>query len=259
MTARAVPPWLHRVAIRDYGPLNPFDRLLLFAVSAYADDSGHCWPGQATLANAAQMGESTVRRKVDALSKAGWLAVYRACSGQAWKRNEYRLSVPDQVPLFAIKIKGESAESHVAKFESTYGGIEPSAVRGRLFTQPGKPRRPLADDEIDRPQQRTKFFLNPSSHLSSQCEGALASTTVQKIGNSKAEETRVTHSPSVQPFLSARARRGLAKKDNARDRVERIARTLAAYRNLPGFEITDLARIANSTVAGIREHQEKIS
>jgi hypothetical protein len=148
--ARAVPPWLHRVCIRMHAPNDPWTKLLLLALNTFMNDSGEGFPGQESLARAASMGVSTVRAKLNAASRAGWIAVYaRHRPGQQWKSYSYRTCVPDWIDLSEIQFEddngGASDGEHLADLhESKYGTIEPEAVRGTLYPQKGKKRAPPA-------------------------------------------------------------------------------------------------------------------
>jgi hypothetical protein len=138
---RAVPPWLHRVCIRRFGPRDPWSKLLLFAVNSFMDDTGHADPGIEAIAEAAVMGQSTVRAKLPEVSKAQWLAIYpRSGRGQQWRSYAYRPCVPDWIDLETIPKAAELAD----RFESSHGGIEPRAVSGARYKQTGRTRVPPA-------------------------------------------------------------------------------------------------------------------
>lgn len=146
---RAVPPWLHRVCIRRFGPRDPWSKLLLFAVNSFMDDTGHADPGIEAIAEAAVMGQSTVRAKLPAVSKAHWLAIYpRSGRGQQWRSYAYRPCVPDWIDLETIPKAAELAD----RFESSHGGIDPEAVSGARYKQTGRARVPPAHGGSSNPE-----------------------------------------------------------------------------------------------------------
>jgi hypothetical protein len=154
--ARAVPPWLHRILIRDRGPADPWIKLVLYTINATmkdpdaetGDDGAGYW-AQETIARAACMGVSTVRRKIAEASKLQWIALETraALAGRKWKQYRYRACCPDSIDLAAIPIKkgggavGGTAEGLVDHWESVWGGIADSSVAGTMFPQLGKSRR----------------------------------------------------------------------------------------------------------------------
>jgi hypothetical protein len=160
---RAVPPWLHRVCIRMYGPDDPWSRLLLFAHNSCMDDAGSHFHSQESIAKAAAMGVSTVRAKNAELSKAGWLAIYpRHQPGQAWKSYEYRCCVPDSCDLASIRVKKLDGEYLASTHEAQYGGIDSENCTGSLYPQKGSKRQPPPPAHGGSPSTRSD--LNAPSH-----------------------------------------------------------------------------------------------
>ncbi len=141
---RAVPPPIHRRLVRDFGPKDPWARLLLFAINSRFDrDNGECFAGQETIAKDTCMGVSTIRAKTALVAREGWLALYpRGGNGKRWKSYIYRASVPDWIDLSAIKVKDTDAESLAQAYEATNGTIDPSANAGTLYPQKGQKRTP---------------------------------------------------------------------------------------------------------------------
>lgn len=141
--ARAVPPWLHRVCIRNHGPADPWLKLMLFTLNSFMDDSGESYQGQEALAKAAAMGISTVREKMAIASKEGWIALYpRGRQGQKWKTYTYRACVPDWIDLSQITVKDSNGEKLADHHENVHGGIDDDAVSGSRYPQLGKRRAP---------------------------------------------------------------------------------------------------------------------
>jgi hypothetical protein len=141
--ARAVPPWLHRVLLRDRGPADPWVKLVVFTVNSFMDDSGSCYPSQRAIAGAAAMGESTLRRKIQEACRAGWLSIEARTvyAGQHWKQYMYSACCPDTVDLEAIVLKdGQTAGQLADAHESKYGTIDPATLTGTMFPQTGKKR-----------------------------------------------------------------------------------------------------------------------
>lgn len=62
--------WL--LAIRN-SSLRPAPRLVAYAVSAFMDSEGVCYPSQAALVAATGLGRRTVQRELHELHRAGWL------------------------------------------------------------------------------------------------------------------------------------------------------------------------------------------
>jgi hypothetical protein len=143
--ARAIPPWLHRILLRDYGPGDPFITLVVFVVNSFMDDSGSCFPSQETIAQAAGMGVSTVRRKIGAANRAHWLSIEARAVyvSRHWKQYSYRACCPEAINLegIALKDKGQTAAYLADAHESVYGGIDGANLTGTLFPQPGRKKR----------------------------------------------------------------------------------------------------------------------
>jgi hypothetical protein len=147
MGARAVPPWLHRVLVRQFGPKDPFVRLTVFGVNSFMDRSGIAYPSQEAIAAATWLGVSTVRRKIADANLAAWLSIEAraAYMGQHWKQYLYRACVPDTIDLKAFVVDdttGQTADDLAEQWEAIHGSIDPSNLRGTLFPQTGKRRAP---------------------------------------------------------------------------------------------------------------------
>lgn len=97
---RAVAPWTWRRAIRDHGPQNATSCLVLYVIGTFMDRNGFAFPGQKLLAAGARMSDRTLRRHLDKLERAGWIAIEIAGrTGQGWAHHAYRASVPDSLAI----------------------------------------------------------------------------------------------------------------------------------------------------------------
>lgn len=146
---RAVPPWLHRVLLRDYGPPDPWIKLVVFTVNAFMDDSGKCFPSQEAIAAAAGMGVSTVRRKIAEANRGHWIAIQARAvyGGRHWKQYSYRACCPDSIDLSAIVANTktrQTGEDLVDTWEAQHGAISPENLKGTMFPQHGRRRAPPA-------------------------------------------------------------------------------------------------------------------
>ena len=91
--------WDWRTYILKYGPKSHTYRHILLVLSCYMDSSGgSCFPSYDTLQEATQVGRSTLSKYLQEARGDGWLKVrQKGIEGQAWKRNEYQASIPDNV------------------------------------------------------------------------------------------------------------------------------------------------------------------
>ncbi|MGC3982812.1 MAG: helix-turn-helix domain-containing protein [Steroidobacteraceae bacterium] len=96
--ARAVPPWLWAVMIRDHGPRDATLRLCLLTLRTFMDSNGSAFPSQATLAKAACVAEFTVQKKLKRASELQWLGIQVAGhTGKGWKHYRYVACIPDDI------------------------------------------------------------------------------------------------------------------------------------------------------------------
>jgi hypothetical protein len=135
------------VLLRDHGPADPWLKLVLFTVNSFMDESGECYPSQESIARAAGMGVSTVRRKVAEASRAHWLAIVSRAvyGGKHWKQYAYRACAPDSIVEDFEPTNGTVTGIGLADtWESQHGGIEAENLTGTMFPQLGKRRIPPA-------------------------------------------------------------------------------------------------------------------
>lgn len=65
-------------------------KAVLFALSVYANDDGECYPSISTLASAASLGKSTVRKALRDLERCGLIGIrFRKHSGTNWNDSNY--------------------------------------------------------------------------------------------------------------------------------------------------------------------------
>ena len=143
--ARAIPPWLHRVVLRDFGPRDPLVKLVVFTVNSFMDESGGCFPSQEAIAKASGLGISTVRRKIAVANRSAWLSISarEVYSGRHWRQYRYRCCCPASIDLKAVPVKkGGTAEDLANHFEADHGAIDPETLCGTHFPQVGKRRVP---------------------------------------------------------------------------------------------------------------------
>ena len=70
-------------------------KLLLITLANYADERGHAWPGQSTLASHVRADRKSIIRWLQALERDGYLSVERrGGEGAGRKPNRYRLALP---------------------------------------------------------------------------------------------------------------------------------------------------------------------
>jgi hypothetical protein len=95
----AVPPWVHRIMIREHGPTGPTIKLCLFMVNCHInakDDS--TFVSQGTISNETDLALSTVQRDIARAIDTGWLvAELTNIRGRKWKSYVYRVSIPDNL------------------------------------------------------------------------------------------------------------------------------------------------------------------
>jgi len=109
--------------IREHGPANSTQKLCLFVVNSFMNDSGVSWPSQSSIARAASLAENTVQRALARVINAGWLgAETRLTKGKAWKRYIYRTAVPDALVTSEI-MQTDSNLKLVESFEAMHGPL----------------------------------------------------------------------------------------------------------------------------------------
>lgn len=65
-------------------------KAVLFALSVFANDDGECYPSISTLASAASLGKSTVRKALRDLERCGLIGIrFRKHSGTNWNDSNY--------------------------------------------------------------------------------------------------------------------------------------------------------------------------
>jgi hypothetical protein len=121
----AVPPWLHRVMIREHGPANSTAKLCLFVVNSFLDDDGCGWPSQKAIAEAACLVEKTAQRCIAQAIDEGWLGA-AATYGRKWKLYQYRAAVPDQLANCQTMTEGKIVKL-IDNFIAKNGPIAESA------------------------------------------------------------------------------------------------------------------------------------
>jgi hypothetical protein len=95
-----VAPWTWRRALRDFGPRDPGVLCSLLVLATYMDRNGFAWPSQKAWARGARVEVRSVQRHLQIAVAAGWVRIENAGrSGQGWRRNAYRCTVPDALPL----------------------------------------------------------------------------------------------------------------------------------------------------------------
>lgn len=98
--ARAVPPWLWAVLLRDHGPRDATLRLCLLTLRTFMNGGGTAFPSQAAIAKAACVTEFTASKKLNRASELGWLGIHIAGhNGKGWKRFSYTACIPDHVEV----------------------------------------------------------------------------------------------------------------------------------------------------------------
>jgi hypothetical protein len=236
--ARAIPPWLHRMLIRDHGPSDPFVKLVLFTVNAFMDSSGSCFPGQAAIASAAVMGVSTVRSKIREANLGHWLSLHHraAYEGQKWKQYAYRACCPDSIDLAAITFKNDdqgkvtTAAELADSWESVHGGVFSENLTGTMFPQPGKNRRappgaggikakaPPATGGCPKDKPRTKPQAPPADAPSTASSSAKHRQLTLKAPPAAGYEV---------PILSSNSK---YQREGALSRTPDVSKTLSALR-----------------------------
>jgi hypothetical protein len=95
-----------RHALFDHMLSGP-EKLTLFAISSYADDTGFAFPSMATIAARLGIGRATVKRHVARLVEVGYLSKQRRLkTGGGWSSNGYFVNV--QVAPVAVTQRGGS-------------------------------------------------------------------------------------------------------------------------------------------------------
>jgi hypothetical protein len=153
VAARAVPPWLWMVLIRDHGPKTANARLVLHTLRSYMADDGSTFVGQTALALAACLSKPTVRKMLRLCWEERWIGVTsRIVEGRAWRRYEYRacvpfpLAIPERhkklVEVFGAKYGAEvdtdNHPDHVRPKKVGNGLSHPNGQSDRKNTRGGK-------------------------------------------------------------------------------------------------------------------------
>jgi hypothetical protein len=98
-----------RHALFDHMLSGP-EKLTLFAISSYADDTGFAFPSMATIAARLGIGRATVKRHVARLVEVGYLSKQRRLkTGGGWSSNGYFVNV--RVSPVAVTQRGGSPVS----------------------------------------------------------------------------------------------------------------------------------------------------
>jgi Helix-turn-helix domain len=226
-----VPPWVHRVMIREHGPANSTMKLCLFTVNAFLHDDGTCFPSQIAIKNAAALGESTVQRTLAQAIDLGWLGVQIRNKSKGWANYVYRAAVPDALRECDTMLNHKIA-SLVEKHIEKYG---PLATGGRLVKKqrarngvtglvPSLRRNaPLADDNmvpsldsLVPPQRGTKFLSEvPKEKLVN--EGPVTGDRMTRVESSNPKETADLEMKAATEARARRVRIALASFPDSGD------------------------------------------
>ena len=107
--------WEITRAVRDYGPEDPVQRLVLHTLATYADDNGCCWPKEEAIAKNSCISERRARYRLAELKRDGWIIV-NPKAAKDHKGNTYQIVLEklSQRPLAAYDDDSEQAESQAA-------------------------------------------------------------------------------------------------------------------------------------------------
>ena len=88
--------WRDLVASMN-GPPSATTRHVLLTLGLYMDLTGYCFPSTRRLAESTKLSERVVCRHLALAVGGGWISKDRrqGASGQGWRRNEYRATLPE--------------------------------------------------------------------------------------------------------------------------------------------------------------------
>lgn len=106
--------WERRLCSND-GPPSPVTRHVALAVATHADREGYAYPSMRLLATETALSERAVVLHVQMAVEQGWLTCRQAAGqGQAWKRNIYRLSIPEGAAPRSAPLPPQGTDRHAA-------------------------------------------------------------------------------------------------------------------------------------------------
>lgn len=124
-------------------PMRGERRMLMLCLAHHADDEGHCWPSQKTLASESGCTERGVQKMIDALVKAGEIQIMKQGGGRG-RSAEYRLTkyVEKGEPIVPPLPSQERANVETGKGERQNIKGEPDAIKGEPAVPPNTNRIP---------------------------------------------------------------------------------------------------------------------
>lgn len=181
-----------RSLIRDLdieGRPGQVSRRVVLAVLKEIEDlsgsKGVCWPGQATLADAIDYGERTVRRAIDYLSDIGVLEVERAAD-------------PSRVSRLHFRINWQAVASMTGRAIKTAAKSVVNAVTGR--NQPASSDRPTGQQEqTNRPVASPTLLIDPKRTTTTP-----ETAVVEGVGTSSSNESLTLTSEQLEDDVAVR-------------------------------------------------------
>lgn len=101
----------------EHGPKGSNVRLVLLTLVKWMNrNRTSAWPSQQLIASCCDLDRSTVTRALKSAEKQGWVLTSKHnCQGQAWKRNEYQIAIPESLSKTIETDKAGAPAHHVTQ------------------------------------------------------------------------------------------------------------------------------------------------